>query len=322
MDERKKPTAPARRKTGAARRPAGKTPPPPRRKTAKPRPVPRKKPAQPSSEPEVVYTPPAPFSRGRLLLRLISVVAVVLAVIFGMSIFFKVGENKILVSGNHKYSIAEIQEASGIRAGDSLMTFGETKAAGRIKAKLPYVKNVRIGIKLPDTVIIMIEEMDAVYAVRDTYNSWWLISADGIVVEQTDLATAGEHTKLLGVALNQPQKGQQAVAAETTGSEEDTPVTVQGAQRLQVALSIAQYLEDNGVVGKIVSMDVSNLGDIQLWYGQQYQVLLGDTTRLSEKVFALRQCVDKLASFESGVLDLTFATMDKPMYTPFDKGGE
>ena len=37
---------------------------------------------------DVVYIPPKPFQRGRFLLRLATVTAVVLAVVLGMSIFF------------------------------------------------------------------------------------------------------------------------------------------------------------------------------------------------------------------------------------------
>ena len=67
-----------------------------RRKTVK---KPEKKPAQ-----EVVYLPPKPFNRNRLLLHLATVAAVVIALIIGITLFFKVDSDKILVSGNAQYS--------------------------------------------------------------------------------------------------------------------------------------------------------------------------------------------------------------------------
>ena len=42
------------------------------------------------AEQDVVYTQPKPFNRTRFLLQLATVGAVVIAVLFGMSIFFKV----------------------------------------------------------------------------------------------------------------------------------------------------------------------------------------------------------------------------------------
>ena len=61
---------------------------------------------------EVVYTQPEPLDRKKLALRLLTVVAVVLALFMGCSIFFKV-EN-ITVSGNQKYDVWTVREASGI----------------------------------------------------------------------------------------------------------------------------------------------------------------------------------------------------------------
>ena len=62
--------------------------------------------------PDVVYTQPDPFNRNRFILRLVTVVAVVLALIFGMSIFFKV--KTVTVAGTNKYTAWDVREASGI----------------------------------------------------------------------------------------------------------------------------------------------------------------------------------------------------------------
>ena len=50
--------------------------------------------------PDVVYTPAKPFSRDRFLVRLATVVAVVVALMFGISIFFRV--EHVTVSGADK----------------------------------------------------------------------------------------------------------------------------------------------------------------------------------------------------------------------------
>jgi len=52
--------------------------------------------------PDVVYTPAKPFSRERFLIRLATVVAVVIALMFGISIFFRV--DHVTVSGPDKYT--------------------------------------------------------------------------------------------------------------------------------------------------------------------------------------------------------------------------
>ena len=115
-------------------------------------------------------------------MQLLIMAAVVAAFVMGISVFFKV--ETIKVSGAEVYDPWSVREAAGIKEGDSLLTFSRPRAGAQIKAKLPYVKSVRFGIKLPDTVNIIIEEEDVVYAVKDTTGAWWLVSSEGRVVAQ------------------------------------------------------------------------------------------------------------------------------------------
>ena len=94
----------------------------------------KRKPAQRNDTPAVIYTQPAAFSRDRLLIQLLTVTAVVAALVLGMSVFFKVGT--ITVAGAETYSAWAIRVASGISEGDNLLTFSKAKAGARIQAEL------------------------------------------------------------------------------------------------------------------------------------------------------------------------------------------
>jgi len=306
----------------ASRRPAERRRPAAQERRRKPRVQQVKR--NPRPAPEVVYIPSRPFSRNRLLLQLTTVVAVVLAITFGMSIFFKV-EN-ITVSGASKYSAWTVKEASGISEGDNLLSFGKIKAAGNIIAALPYVKNAQIGIKLPDTVNIVVEELDVAYAIADGGGIWWLMTSGGRVVDRVDSATAGDYTKVLGVVLHQPAAGSDAVAQEqqpedpSDPSAPTVPVTVTGKQRLEVALSILEYLEGHSLMGMVASVDVSSLENIELWYGQQYLVRLGDTTQLAHKIDWMRKAVNQLQDYDTGLLDISFSLLeDQVIYEAFEE---
>ncbi len=280
------------------------------------------KPKKPT--PEVVYIQPGPFNRNRFLLRLATVVAVVLAVVFGMSIFFKVDPDKITVSGMDKYTAWEIREASGLQGGENLLTLNDGRIGGKIQAALPYVDEVRVGIKLPDTVNIEIVELDVVYAVEADDGSWWLTRSDGGIVEKTNEATAGEHTKVLGVKITAPEVGKQAVAYEpvpdTTEEGETQPVTVLGSERLSTAVTILQYLEQHGVIGTAASVDVSDMTQLEVWYGSRFQVELGDATDLNYKIECMVLAIhdEGMGNHASGVLDVSFTTWPNEVgYTPF-----
>jgi len=279
------------------------------------------KPKRPADS-QIVYTQPKPFNRNRFLLRLATVVAVVLALLFGMSIFFKV--KHVTVSGADKYTAWQIREASGLQEGENLLTVSEAKISARIRTTLPYVYSVRVGIKLPDTVNIEITELDVVYAIEAGDGSWWLMDADGKIVEKTTGSAALSHTRILGVKLDTPALGEQAAALEPepqeTGEEGQTiPVTVREAERLNAVISILQYLEDNGVIGQAASLDVTDLSRIELWYSDRYQVLLGDTTQLSYKIENMKKAIDQQTKYQSGILDVSFTTWpDQVGFTSFD----
>lgn len=274
------------------------------------------------STPEVVYTPARPFSRNRFLLKLLTVVAVVIAILFGTSIFFKV--ETFEVSGANKYTAWQVREASGIREGDNLLTFGVPAACSRIKTALPYVDDVRIGIELPSTVHIEIVERDVVYAIEAEDGSHWLITSTGRAVEQTSASAVSDYTNILGVTISTPAQGEQvrgAAAAQDSLPEGETAPGVTGVdadRKLSAALSIVQNLEACGVIGEAASVDVSNVGDLQLWYGQQYQVLLGDVSRLDYKIECMKAAIEQMDAYQSGVLDVSFTIWtDQPSYSPF-----
>ena len=271
--------------------------------------------------PAVIYTQPKAFNRDKLIIQITTVAAVVLAVILGLSVFFKV--KVITVSGAEVYSSWAVREASGISEGENLLTFSKIRAASQIKAKLPYVEKVRIGIKLPDTVNIMVKEASVVYAIRDAEGTWWLIDSEGRVIEQTNNAVAVTRTQVLGVTLDSPNPGSRGVATETAQAETDEegqviPVTTTGALRLTAALKILNALEANDIVGEAASVDVSNIEEIILWYGSRYQVNLGDSSQLETKVAWMNDAILQLSDYQTGELDISFTIWpDRVVYTPF-----
>ena len=289
---------------------------------------------------DIVYTPAPRFDKFRFLLHIVTVVAVVLAMTLGMAIFFKV--QVINVSGMEKYTAWDICQASGIEEGENLLSLNKARAGGKIRTALPYVDKVRIGIKLPDTVNIEITELSVVYAIADDAGGWWLMNANGTVVEQIDVAKAQKYTQVVGVAITDPVVGQRAIADEPekptqetqetqdeTTDEETTatqpiikeePVTVFAAEQLSVAVTMLQELENAGIIGGVDSVDVTNTFDLQLWYEDRYQVFFGDSSRLNYKLSAMKNAIGQMTEYQRGKLDVSFTQWpDKVGYTPFEE---
>lgn len=280
---------------------------------------------------QLVYTEPKPFNRKKFLLSLATVLAIVLALVLTLSIFFKVGhtENQdrdrvvsVLVAGNNRYTAAQVVDASGIEEGEALLSLNKSKIRARILEKLPYVSTVRVGIKLPDTVNIEITESQVIYAIEALDSNWWLMSASGKILEQTNWLDAKDHTLVTGLRIQVPTVGQQAVAMEPepqVDAEGNTvPVTVTGAQTLSYALQILELLEKYGILGEAASVDVSGIGNIQVWYGEQFRIDLGDEKDLEKKISFAVATIAELESHRTGVIDVSFTVKpNQPVFTPF-----
>ena len=226
---------------------------------------------------------------------------------FGLSIFFKV--RTVEVAGVSKYTEHQVWEASGVQEGENLLSLSFAQISAKIMTELPYVDSVRISITLPGTVVIQITELPVVYAAEATDGSWWLISAEGKAVEKITASDAVGYTRLLGVQLDHPEISKIVVDAEPVPEIVEgvtVRVTVYGRERLAALLTVAQSMEASGIFGDAASVDVSNMGEILLWYGQQYEVNLGEAVNLAYKVEAVKRVIDHPDTPDSGLLDTSF----------------
>lgn len=234
---------------------------------------------------QINETQPKPFIRRKLLVQLLTVAAVVLAVVIGISVFFQVDE--VLVSGTSKYSTLTIAEASGVKKGDSLLFFGRGKAARRIISRCPYVGSVRFELKLPGTVHIVIGEKTVAYAFEDTKGEFWNVTSDGFVVEQVEPEEARAIVK--GVTLKNPRVGKKAKAAEVENSAE----TATQAERLKAAINLIEKIEYWEFFEDVTQIDVSDLYGLRLYCSGNYRVELGSMDDIKEKIGNVRYALNE-----------------------------
>lgn len=263
------------------------------------------------TEAKVVYSEAKPFNRNRFILQLVTVVAVVVALLLGTSIFFKA--KKVVVSGAQTYTAYQISQAAGIQDDDNLLLINKAKISGKLTKQLPYIKSVRVQIKLPDTVLIEVEEVAVTYAVQATDEQWWLMDKDGKMIDKINAAEAKDYTKILGVRIENPIAGEKAIAEEPEPQEtlEDgttVPPTIYGSERLSAVLTVLQNLEKRGLVGNdVVSVDVSEYSNIELLYKEQFQVFLGGVEQMDEKIRNLKRTIEDHGD-ESCVLDISYTS--------------
>ncbi len=238
--------------------------------------------------------------------RLLTMAAVVAAVVLCIAIFFKVSD--ITVTGNIRYSAEEIIAASGIETGSNLLMVNRSTASAQLLAKLPYVTEARVRRALPNSVSIEVVECSAAAVVSDAYGGQWLIAPDGRLLEQADETAAEQYPRLTGITAAEPQAG----AVLTPGEGESATA--------EIVSAVLSALAGSTVADQIVSIDFEKNYAIKLMYGEQYEIDLGGTDDLAYKFSYLEQILVELAERDptaGGQIDLTLETEKVARFLPW-----
>ena len=161
------------------------------------------------------------------------------------------------------------------------------------------------------------------YAVSAAGGGWWLMDDRGKLLEPVE--DAGAHIQVTGIQAENPTVGATLTPAADpepeTQPEGETEPQANGdpAARAAAALTILQTLQEVDRTAEITRVDVSALYDLQVWYGDDYQVLLGGPEELAYKTRYMAQAVAELQDrgYRGGVLDLQLTEPGKATFTPW-----
>ena len=241
-------------------------------------------------------------SRG-FLTKLLTLVAVIAAMLLSAAVFFQV--NTFEIQGNENYSEDAIMIASGIEMGDSILLVDKGEVASRIITKLPYVQQAKVSRQLPGTVVIEVTEGRAVASVKSEYDEYWFIDKTGKLMEQVSEDRAGSVTLLEGLSALLPVAGDQIRLNE------------EGRQRLDTALNLLEQLKRYEMSDAIVRIDLTELYDIKMYYTDRFEIQLGSTDELDYKIKYLAYALESLTD-KSGLIDLTFDQDRIARFLPWD----
>lgn len=227
-----------------------------------------------------------------ILRKLLVMLAVVAAVLLGVTIFFRV--QTVDVQGNSIYSDKQVAEASGVEKGENLLLINRLAVAGKIKAQMPFVRDVSVGLLLPDTIVVKVEESQLACQVSAGAGGVWYINAEGRVLGSSLDNFAGQIVELRGVSLKSPKVGDQVESAE--GAESS----------LEAALAVLKQMDGTGLIEKVTVVNTEKPFDIELLCGDQYQILLGGSDELEYKIQYLQVVLEGLDPYQAGTIDLTF----------------
>lgn len=218
-------------------------------------------------------------------------VIVEVALIFVMSVFFRVSD--IQVVGNSHYTDSEIIRAIDIEEGDNLFFFDRFAALSRVFAKLPYVEEVAVERKLPNKVVIEVKESSALaYIVLGDEN--WTIDHKCKV-----LGKASSEDELADLIAVRGVKPGTLLIGEQMQTED-------GNQAMVDYLSeVLSQIEDRGLTSGVSLVDFSDPSDVQFMYAGRLTVQLGADSNTEYKFGMFVSVLDKLSSEDVGLLNLS-----------------
>lgn len=259
---------------------------------------------------------------------------VILAVLIAACIlFFRV--NRVEVEGNSHYTAEEIISASGVVEGDNLILAGESGIAARLKSALPYVSSVTIRKSLPDTLVLTVRESTAQAAIYDGLDGWWLIDANGKLLEEVSgsTETSAETEPVESAADASGTQAESAYVEPTTAAPEGYPVITglvleaPGAGRtiavsesasrtrslmLESLLELLPALQNHSLLQNVNSIDLSGESEILVLYENRLTIRLAQDMDYDYQARLIQTVLDEYVTTEwtetdTGTLDMTFA---------------
>lgn len=227
---------------------------------------------------------------GGFVLNAVSAVVICVALILGVSVFFRV--SSIEVSGSSRYSSAEIIEASGLSEGSNLVFLNRSAAENRILDALVYIGSVSVRRSLPNKVIIEVRESSTVACVA-TDAGYWLIDGSCRLLEPVSALEREEYVEVRGFTATEP------VAGKRISVPEEDKFKVDYLEDVLTALMNADML------GDVTSIDMSTSGNPQFDYLGRFKVKLGRRENTEAKLALLQGAIAKLEDNRTGVFDLS-----------------
>ncbi len=217
-------------------------------------------------------------------------VVVIVAIIFVMSVFFRVRD--IQVVGNSHYTNEEIIRAIDIEEGDNLFFFDRFASLSRVFAKLPYIEEVTVTRHLPDRVVIEVTESKALA---------YLVLGD-------EYWTLDHNCKVLGKAV----LDELSSLIPVEGIKPGTLLIGEPMQTEDNDLELVEYLreilfqmQERGIYQSITLVDFSNPDDVYFYYGDRFTVRLGRNSETEYKFGMFVSVLQKLSNGDVGYLDLS-----------------
>lgn len=225
------------------------------------------------------------------------------------------------------YTVAQVVETMGISLGDHLLEMDLEAMARTLEQQLPWLENVRVRYRLPNTLVVQADPAHPRYALAsedqwatvssrlkvlqlDSQQPQGLVSLDAgkaavqvgqQLVLQTDPEPVDEAAILGQEDLSNEEK---AAALEKARQEAQTAAQEASNQRMESLRLLLQTLDKWNLSADVTSVTVADDMEMQFGYQGRIQVLVGTSNQLDYKIqFSAEILAHQLSASDRGTLD-------------------
>ena len=219
--------------------------------------------------------------RNKRIKNILKVLLMLLIVIGGITFamvspIFNIKEIKVI--DNEQISSDTVISLSELSSNQNIFRFNKLQVENNIKTN-PYIENVEIHRKIPNTVEIKVTERVHSYSVS-FMGKFAYVNTQGYVLE-----------------ISEDSKGKIIIYGTSTNEEEITlgsRLNSEDLNKFSDVIKITDIAKENGLLEKITSIDISNKNDYIIYMeNEQKSVHLGDNTNLSNKMLYVLAILEK-----------------------------
>ena len=214
------------------------------------------------------------------------------AITLCVGVLFKVADYEI--KGTSIYTEEQILSVISLKKGTSMYSFDADEKEIATEKALPYLENVKIQRRLPSTLVITIKAAEEKYVIKDNNKNYTLLSKSLKILKSEIKEVPAGTVNIKGYTLAPTLAGDVA-HSEEKGKDD----------RLRIVINA---INKSGIEN-ITEIDVGNVYETILKYGENLQIIIGTTGEIDYKLQMVMNTIE--ATIADGTLtDITKGTLD------------
>lgn len=216
------------------------------------------------------------------------IIAVILILLAGTAFIFSpiFTVKEIKLEHSEVFTTTEIAEEIGLSKGDNMILFQRARAKRRLQRN-PYIKDAKLIMELPGTMVISLTERK-VRAYVPYMGSYLYIDEEGRVLDIADTYEPGLPL-VKGLRFTEFHKG--------------GIMQVENPESLRIMLQVSQMVEKYDFEKTEVELDVSDAQNMQAKVGN-VQVFLGTMDNMDQKIRTIAEFAKVRSKDDRGSIDL------------------